>query len=110
MSDELVVSGGGSTAVAVDELFVDAARLSAVEATTADWSARAGVIRRGVRGLDLDPAMDSWETRSPTWLLEHADRCLRHQATFGVHQRDRTLGHIGCARGPSRQRNGRQCM
>ncbi len=77
MSDELVVSGGGSTAVAVDELFVEAARLSAVEATTGDWSARAAVIWRGVRGLDIDPAMDSWETRSPTWLLEHADRCLR---------------------------------
>lgn len=54
MDDSLTVSGGGSTAVATDELFVDAVRLGAVEAVTTDWSERVGVIWRGLLELDLD--------------------------------------------------------
>ncbi|WP_022892447.1 hypothetical protein [Agromyces subbeticus] len=53
MGDALTVSGGGSTAVAVDELFAEAVRLATVEHVVADLSARAGVITRGLAELDL---------------------------------------------------------
>lgn len=53
MGDALTVSGGGSTAVAVDELFTEAVRLATVEHVVSDWSARAGVIMRGLAELDL---------------------------------------------------------
>lgn len=53
MGDALTVSGGGSTAVAVDELFEEAVRLATVEHVVSDWSARAGVIMRGLADLDL---------------------------------------------------------
>jgi hypothetical protein len=75
MSDDLVVSGGGSTAVAVDDLFVDAARLAVVEATTADWAARLGVIRRGLDGLHLPESDSQWDL-GEHWSLESAARCL----------------------------------
>lgn len=72
MSDGLTVSGGGSTAVAVDELFADAARLGTAEATVADWIERLGVIRRGIDLLDLD----SWSFASGT-AVDSPARALR---------------------------------
>lgn len=51
---DLVVSGGGSTAVAVDELFVHAARLGASVAVVDDWIVRVRVLGRGLELLDLD--------------------------------------------------------
>ncbi|GAA4378732.1 hypothetical protein [Agromyces bauzanensis] len=72
--DELTVSGGGMTAVAVDELFADAARLGTAEAVIVDWNARAGVIRRGIGALDLHEPAAGWrDPTSPTWFLQLAD-------------------------------------
>lgn len=72
--DELTVSGGGTTAVAVDGLFADAARLGTAEAVIGDWIERAGVIRRGIAALDLDePAAGWYDPTSPAWLMRLAD-------------------------------------
>lgn len=72
MSDDLTVSGGGSTAVAVDGLFVDAARLGTAEAVVADWADRLGVIRRGLGGLDLEEPAVGRDPTSPVWFLDLA--------------------------------------
>lgn len=73
MSDELIISGGGSTAVAVDELFVDAARLGIAESLVADWIARLRSIRGRLDWLGLfEPAIYS-DTSSPVWALRAAD-------------------------------------
>ncbi|MFD4422248.1 hypothetical protein ACFWN7_12205 [Agromyces sp. NPDC058484] len=74
--DDLVVSGGGSTAVAVDELFVDAARLGATESIVLDWIDRLGVIQRGLDGLGLVDPMTAWGTASPMWVLRSVGVCL----------------------------------
>ena len=63
--DLLIVSGGGSTAVAVDELFVDAARLGASVAVIEEWVARAGVIHRGLEPLGLDDSMLRRDAAAP---------------------------------------------
>jgi hypothetical protein len=76
MNDTLEVSGGGSTAVAVDELFVDAARLGTAESLVADWIARLGVIRRGLDGFGLVEPAVSWDTASPIWVLGSAETSL----------------------------------
>lgn len=78
MSDDLIVSGGGSTAVAIDELFVDAAHLGRAESVASDWIARLGVIRRGLDGLGLVEPSVSWSTASPMWVLRSADLGLEH--------------------------------
>lgn len=72
MSDDLTVSGGGTTAVAIDELFVDAARLGTAEAVVAGWLERLGVIRRGLRGLDLEEPAVGRDPTSPVWFLDLA--------------------------------------
>ena len=74
MDDSLTISGGGSTAVATDELFVDAARLGSVEAVAGDWIERSGVIWRGLLSLDLDEPTLTGIT--PGWDLQTATRCL----------------------------------
>ncbi|HET6671911.1 MAG TPA: hypothetical protein VFG92_00910 [Agromyces sp.] len=77
MSDDgLIVSGGGSTAVAVDELFVDASRLGATESMLRDWIERLGVIQRGIDGVGLVDPMASWGTASPMWVVRSAANCL----------------------------------
>lgn len=67
--DSLVVSGGGSTAVAVDELFVDAARLGATAAVLDDWMERARVVRLGLDLLDLDEATVVRGATAPAWCV-----------------------------------------
>jgi hypothetical protein len=74
--DELIISGGGSTAVAVDELFVHASRLGATESTLVDWIERLGVIQRGLDGVGLVDPMVSWGTASPMWVVRSAATCL----------------------------------
>ena len=74
--DELVISGGGSTAVAVDELFVHASRLGATESVLVDWIERLGVIQRGLDGVGLVDPMASWGTASPMWVVRSAANCL----------------------------------
>ncbi len=76
MSGDLTVSGGGSTAVAVDALFVDAARLGAAIAVICDWIDRAAVIRRGLHELDLDVPAVIGAAGSPTLDLAFAGQCL----------------------------------
>jgi hypothetical protein len=73
MSDELIISDGGSTAVAVDELFVDAARLAVAESLVADWIARLGTIRRGLDWLGLVGPATFSDTSTPVWALRAAD-------------------------------------
>lgn len=73
MSDGITVSGGGSTAVAVDELFVDAARLGTAEAVVDGWADRLGAIRRGLGGLDLEEPAAQRDPTSPVWFLDLAD-------------------------------------
>lgn len=70
--DELIVTGGGSTAVAVDELFVQASRLGATESVLVDWIERLGVIQRGLDGVGLVDPMASWGTASPMWVVRSA--------------------------------------
>ncbi|RZS63527.1 hypothetical protein EV187_3433 [Agromyces ramosus] len=76
MSGDLTVSGGGSTAVAIDALFVDAARLGATIAVVGDWIDRAAVIRRGLHVLDLDVPSVIGAAGSPTLDLAFAGMCL----------------------------------
>ena len=77
MDDSLIISGGGSTAVATDELFADAARLGAAETTIADWRERARVIGLGLADLELDEPAAKWDldiftlpptTRPESWV------------------------------------------
>ncbi|KRC61502.1 hypothetical protein ASE14_11615 [Agromyces sp. Root81] len=68
MDDSLTLSGGGSTAVATDELFADAVRLGGTVSVASDWRERARVIHVGLAELDLsEPAAGPWDTTSPTW-------------------------------------------
>ncbi|MDR5699346.1 alpha/beta fold hydrolase [Agromyces aerolatus] len=63
MSDELTVSVGGGTRVAVDELFAEAAALGALEGACLDWADRAEAIRNGLQcsGVaDAPGAAASW--------------------------------------------------
>ncbi|WP_173921879.1 hypothetical protein [Agromyces sp. Marseille-P2726] len=76
MSDELTVSGSGSSMVAIDELFVDAARLAATESVVASWRERAGVIRRGLELERLPRSAQAWHTGSPMAALEEFDRVV----------------------------------
>ena len=72
----LVVSGGGSIAVATDDLFVHAARLGATTAVVTDWIDRAAVMRRGLGELDLDSPTLIGAAGSPTLDLAFAAMCL----------------------------------
>lgn len=86
MSDELTISavgaGGGTGAagtstVAVDELFVDAARLGAAACVIDGWIRSVVVIGRDLGSLPLPAGTGMWESGSPTIALEHAERELR---------------------------------
>ncbi len=87
MSDELTISGAGDGAagghavgtstVAVDELFVDAARLGVAAAVIDGWIERAGVIRRGLERLSLPAGAVMWEPGTPTLALDRAELELR---------------------------------
>jgi hypothetical protein len=92
--DELIVSGGGSTAVAVDELFVDASRLGATESILLDWIDRLGVIRRGLDGVGLIDPMATWGTASPMWMVRSAGNGLHHAAE---HTRELRMSLIAAA-------------
>ena len=76
MSDELEISGGGSTAVATADLFTEASRLGAVEAVVSDWISRAAVIRRGLESLGLPEGTSMWERISPDEAVGFADLSL----------------------------------
>lgn len=63
----LFVSGGGTVAVAVDELFIAAAVLGAVVPVVDDWLARVGMLRRGLDLLDVDDPIAAVDAASPAW-------------------------------------------
>ena len=74
MDHALTLSGGGSTAVATDELFADASRLGAAEAVVSEWRERARVIKIGLLELDLsEPSAGRSDHSSPTWGFVNAD-------------------------------------
>ncbi|PWC05569.1 hypothetical protein [Agromyces badenianii] len=78
MDDSLTVSGGGSTAVATDALYADAARLGGTEAIVADWSERVRVIGDGLRELALtEPAAGPSGVFSADWGVAAARTRLR---------------------------------
>lgn len=89
MSDELTITaveagssgGGGATVgastVAVDELFIDAARLGAATVVIDDWIERAAGIRRGLEPLSLPVSSGMWEPGTPTLALDRAEHELR---------------------------------
>jgi hypothetical protein len=74
----LVVSGGGSSAVEVDELFVHAAKLAATAAIVADWMERLDRIVRGLETIELDGMSGFGATGSPLASLGFARQCLEH--------------------------------
>ena len=81
MDDSLTLSGGGSTAVATDELFADASRLGAAEAVVSEWRERARVINVGLLELDLsEPTAGPYDMSSPTWGIANA-RTRWYEAT-----------------------------
>ena len=57
--DGLILRGGGSTAVATDTLFVEAARLAAVAHILEGWAARAGVILHRLGGSSARAGADA---------------------------------------------------
>src|SRR5215218_9027359 len=73
---DLVVSGGGSSAVEVDELFVHAAKLAATAAIMADWLDRLDRISRGLETVDLDGPSGYGAAGSPRASLSFARICL----------------------------------
>jgi hypothetical protein len=92
MSDELIISGGGSTAVAVDELFVDAARLATAESLVADWIARLRGIRGGLDWLGLVGPATYSDTTSPLWDLTAANVGLEQARESAERLRTSLLG------------------
>ena len=74
----LVVSGGGSSAVEIDELFVHAAKLTATAAIVADWLERLNRISRGLETIDLDGLSGFGAAGSPRASLSFACVCLEN--------------------------------
>lgn len=91
MIDELTISNGGSSTVAIDELFVDAARLAAAESTIAGWGERAGVIRRGLELERLPRSAQAWSSGSPIVALEEFDREVARAKDLAASLRDGLL-------------------
>ena len=91
MTDELTISHGGSSMVAIDELFIDAARLAAAESTIAGWGERAGVIRRGLELERLPRSAQGWNTGSPIVALEEFDREVARAKDLAASLRDGLL-------------------
>lgn len=83
MSDTITVSGGGSTAVATDELFADAARLGGAVAALDAAAAEAGALAAELEalGLDRSPAMGAGP--QPAAATRHVERLLRERGADG---------------------------
>ncbi len=77
MDDSLTISGGGTTTVATDELFSDAAKLGAAAGVIADWTQRASRIATGLDGLDLDASTGLWAEPRPVAAMQRAEAALR---------------------------------
>ncbi|WP_308798016.1 hypothetical protein [Agromyces silvae] len=86
MGDDLTVSVGGGSRVALDELFAEAAALGALEGACRDWRERAAAIRRGIvqSGVSDAPGAGSW---GPASGLSHASSLLETAAWQTQHLR-----------------------
>lgn len=87
----LVMSGGGSTAVAVDELFVGAARLGVTSAVVDDWIERARVSRLGLDLLDLDEPTVARGASAPSWCVGVAAARLEQASELARRMRSSLL-------------------
>lgn len=83
----LIVSGGGGTAVAVDDLFVDASRLGAAAAVLDGWIERARVVRLGLDLLDLDEPTVVRGAIAPGWCVGVASSRLVQAGVLAVAMR-----------------------
>ena len=77
MGDGLTISGGGDTAVATDELFVDAARLGAAAAVIDTWVSSAASLASELDAADLDRGDGGWAEPAPTGAMRGVEQALR---------------------------------
>ncbi|MFE6964975.1 hypothetical protein ACFVAJ_07680 [Agromyces sp. NPDC057679] len=76
MSDAITISGGGSTVVATDELFTDAARLGGAATAVAAARAQAGVLAAELDAIGADLG-GGWAEPRPAALLHELEGELR---------------------------------
>lgn len=76
MSDTITISGGGSTAVATDELFVDAGRLGGSAVAVAAARTQAGVLGAELEAIGADLG-NGWAEPRPAALLRELESELR---------------------------------
>ena len=77
MGDGLTISGGGDTAVATDELFVDAARLGAAAAVIDTWVSSAATLASELDAVDLDGGDGGWAEPAPSGAMRRVEQTLR---------------------------------
>ncbi|WP_350348396.1 hypothetical protein ABIQ69_00250 [Agromyces sp. G08B096] len=80
MADDLIVSSGGGTRVAVDELFAEAALLGAASASCHDWEGRVRVALVELQHAGVGDGAGSWGRSGPAGSLAHARMLLRDAA------------------------------
>ncbi|GAA1794325.1 hypothetical protein [Agromyces lapidis] len=76
MSDTITISGGGSTAVATDELFADAARLGGAATAVSAARAQAGALGHELDAIGADHGT-GWAEPRPAALLRELEMELR---------------------------------
>ena len=77
MGDGLTISGGGGTAVATDELFVDAARLGAAAGVIDAWAAGAATLTAELDTAGLDRGAGGWAEPAPAAAMRRTEQALR---------------------------------
>lgn len=77
MGDGLTISGGGGTAVATDELFVDAARLGAAAGVIDAWASSAATVAAGLDAAGLDHGAGGWAEPAPADAMRRVVQGLR---------------------------------
>ena len=77
MGDGLTISGGGGTAVATDELFVDAARLGAAAGVIDAWAAGAATLSVELDTAGLDRGAGGWAEPAPAAAMRRTEQALR---------------------------------
>ncbi len=77
MGDELTISGGGGTAVATDELLVDAARLGAAAGVIDSWTSRAATLATELDAAGLDRGAGGWAEPAPADAMRRVEQALR---------------------------------
>ena len=77
MGDGLTISVAAGTAVATDELFVDAARLGAAAGVIDAWAAGAATITAELDAAGLDHGAGGWAEPAPADAMRRAEQSLR---------------------------------